>query len=64
MSTPATTPFARRWRGKMPNCQNCGGHVTDRYVRVFTPEDLDAPRVCPNCPDLTRDGNTVREKKT
>jgi len=48
----------------MPNCQNCGGHVTDRYVRVFTPEDLDAPRVCPNCPDLTRDGNTVREKKT
>jgi hypothetical protein len=48
----------------MPECANCGAHVTDRYVRVFAPEGSDDPRVCPSCPDLTRDGAGVREKKT
>ncbi|WP_420191770.1 DUF7563 family protein [Haloplanus salinarum] len=49
----------------MPECQNCGAHVTERYVRVFTPDDVDEPRVCPRCEDLTRDGDgTVRETRT
>jgi hypothetical protein len=48
----------------MPTCQNCGAHVTDAYARVFTPDGVDAPRVCPHCEDMTRDGNDVREKKT
>jgi len=48
----------------MPACQNCGDHVTARYVRVFTPDEYDAPRVCPNCEDLTRGRDGIREKKT
>lgn len=48
----------------MPECRNCGSHVTPDYARVFTPPDIDSPRVCPFCPDLTRDGSGVREKKT
>mgnify|MGYP000454070192 CR=1 FL=1 len=47
----------------MPQCQNCEAHVTERYVRVFAPDGVDAPRVCPRCEDLTRDGAGVREKK-
>lgn len=48
----------------MPTCQNCGSHVTADYVRVFTPDAVDEPRVCPNCEDKMRDGNGIREKKT
>jgi hypothetical protein len=48
----------------MPECQNCGGHVTNRYVRVFTPDEMDTPRMCPNCEDLTRGRDGIREKKT
>jgi len=48
----------------MAECQNCGTHVTDRYARVFTPPDVEEPRACPHCEDLTRDGDGVRETKT
>ena len=48
----------------MPECQNCGSHVTDVYVRVFTPDSIDEPRVCPNCEDMTRSREGVREKRT
>lgn len=47
----------------MPECQNCDAHVTEQYVRVFAPDGLDAPRVCPHCEDMTRDGPGIREKK-
>ena len=47
----------------MPTCQNCGGFVTERYVRVFAPDGMDHPRVCPNCEDMVRDGNDVREAR-
>jgi hypothetical protein len=40
----------------MPECQNCGGHVSERYVNVFEPEGVDHPRCCPQCPDLIRRG--------
>jgi hypothetical protein len=59
----AIVPGRQQLREKMPECQNCGSHATARYVRVFTPEEFDAPRACPNCPDLTRDGSDVRKKK-
>jgi hypothetical protein len=45
----------------MPECQNCGSHVTERYVRVFTPGEYDAPRVCPSCEDMTRGADGPRE---
>ncbi|WP_443984563.1 DUF7563 family protein [Halorientalis marina] len=48
----------------MPECQNCGSFVTEDYVRVFTPEVHDGPRVCPNCEDKIRDGNDVREARS
>jgi hypothetical protein len=48
----------------MPECANCGSHVTRDYVRVFTPPDVDIPRVCPECPDRIRDGNSVRQARS
>lgn len=48
----------------MPECQNCGSFVTAQYVRVFTPNEVDEPRVCPNCPDRLRDGAEVREARS
>lgn len=48
----------------MPECQNCGAFVTERYVRVFAPTDLDAPRCCPHCEDMTRTSDgTVRQRR-
>lgn len=47
----------------MPTCQNCGSFVTTDYVRVFTPNEIDRPRVCPDCEDLVRDGADVREAR-
>jgi len=49
--------------GNMPTCQNCGSFVTTDYVRVFTPNEVDRPRVCPACEDLVRDGAEVREAR-
>ncbi|WP_425601750.1 DUF7563 family protein [Haloplanus pelagicus] len=48
----------------MPECQNCGAHVTEQYVRVFTPDNVDAPRACPRCEDMTRSGSKPRESRT
>lgn len=48
----------------MPECKNCGSFVTDEYVRVFAPEGLSDPRVCPSCDDKVRDGADVREARS
>lgn len=45
----------------MPACANCGGFVTDAYVRVFAPSELETVRVCPECEDKARDGAEVRD---
>lgn len=47
----------------MPECANCGGHVTEQYVKVFKPEGVDEPRACPNCEDKVRSGAEVREAR-
>lgn len=47
----------------MPECQNCESFVTTQYSRVFTPDNVDSPRVCPYCPDKLRDGADVREAR-
>ncbi|WP_201293028.1 DUF7563 family protein [Halobacterium bonnevillei] len=47
----------------MPLCQNCESFVTKDYVRVFTPPEVTRPRVCPDCPDMVRDGADVREAR-
>jgi hypothetical protein len=39
----------------MPECQGCGGHVSERAFRVLYPEYLDAPDRCQNCGTF-RDG--------
>jgi len=48
----------------MPVCQNCESFVTSAYARVFTPSDVNNPRVCPNCEDKIRDGADVREARS
>lgn len=48
----------------MPECRNCGSHITDDYVRVFSADDRPGVRVCPNCPDLIREGSEVREARS
>ncbi|WP_340100284.1 DUF7563 family protein [Salinibaculum salinum] len=48
----------------MPDCQNCGAFVTKDYARVFTPNDMDEPRVCPECEDMIRDGSDVRKARS
>lgn len=50
-------------RRMMPECQNCGAFVTTAYARVFTPPGETAPRVCPDCPDMVRDGADVRKAR-
>ncbi|EFW91091.1 hypothetical protein ZOD2009_15916 [Haladaptatus paucihalophilus DX253] len=47
----------------MPRCDNCGSFVTQQYVRVFTPDEVEKPRVCPYCEDLVRDGNEIRQAR-
>jgi hypothetical protein len=49
---------------RMPECQNCGSFVTPAYARVFTPVEVEEPRVCPSCEDMVRDGATVRKARS
>jgi hypothetical protein len=48
----------------MPECQHCGAFVSESYARVFTPEEVEQPRACPNCPDRKRgaDGRAQAKK--
>ena len=48
----------------MTECQNCGAFVTAAYARVFTPNGVEDPRVCPQCEDKIRDGSDVREARS
>ncbi|MEF8831832.1 MAG: hypothetical protein V5A23_09900 [Halobacteriales archaeon] len=48
----------------MPECRNCGSFVTRQYARVFAPNGMEDPRVCPHCEDRVRDGATVREARS
>lgn len=48
----------------MPQCQNCGAVVTERYVRVLSPRGVENPRCCPRCPDKLRQGSTVRDTRS
>lgn len=45
----------------MPQCENCDSFVTDQYVRVFAPNEMETVRVCPSCEDMVRDGAETRE---
>lgn len=48
-----------------PRCA-CGSFVSERYVRVFSPRDVDGEadvRACPHC-NLIRDRNGVREARS
>jgi len=45
----------------MPNCRNCGAHVSDRAVRVLYPEGVTEPNGCVNC-QVYIDGSYVEAK--
>jgi hypothetical protein len=47
----------------MPTCKGCGSTVSKSYVRVFSPDELDRPRACPNCPDKVRTGGEIRDAR-
>lgn len=59
-STAASNPGS----GPTRECQNCNNRVSAQYVKVNEPDGIEQPRCCPNCEDLIRDGNGVREKRT
>lgn len=48
----------------MAKCESCGEFVTEQYVRVFAPTGMNTVRVCPNCPDMVREGGNVRKAKS
>jgi NAD-dependent SIR2 family protein deacetylase len=48
----------------MPECANCGAVVTEQYVRVFAPNEMETVRACPQCPDVVREGGDVRAAKS
>lgn len=48
----------------MVECQNCGSFVTADYARVFAPDGMEEPRVCPHCEELIRDGSDVRQARS
>lgn len=37
----------------MPECDECGAHVSDDFQRVFSEPGSDVLRACPSCPDKT-----------
>jgi NAD-dependent SIR2 family protein deacetylase len=47
----------------MPECQNCGNHVTDDYCRVFVPDE-GAPEACPQCEDMIRANGKPRPARS
>jgi hypothetical protein len=48
----------------MAECENCDAFVTEQYVRVFAPTGMKTVRICPQCPDMVREGGDVREAKS
>lgn len=64
-ATDGGTATATAQTGARVTCQNCGNTVTRDYARVFSPDDIDGVRTCPDCPDLIREGDgTVRQKRS
>jgi len=48
----------------MPDCQNCGHHVSSDYVRVFAQPDADEVYCCPWCDTAIRRNGQLGEAKT
>ena len=62
-SSPSST--SRSSGSTSVECQNCGAHVSQSYADVFTPEDVEDPRVCPSCPDKIREGDgSIRDARS
>lgn len=63
--TDGGTATATAQTGARVTCQNCGSTVTRDYARVFSPDNVDGVRTCPDCPDLIREGDgTLRKKRS
>jgi len=46
----------------MPECENCGSHVSAEYQRVLGVDG--AVRVCPWCPDKIRRGGKIEDPRS
>lgn len=59
------TATATAQTGARVTCQGCGATVSRDYARVFSPDNVDGVRTCPDCPDLIREGDgTIRQKRS
>lgn len=50
----------------MPTCENCSSFVTERYLKVFAPDDWEDKkkvRACPSCDDKVRDKGQIRDAR-
>jgi len=64
-ASPTSAPESSPSSGGPLRCQNCGAHVSRSYADVFTPEDVEQPRVCPCCPDKIREHDgSVRDARS
>jgi transcriptional regulator with XRE-family HTH domain len=64
-ASPTSAPESSPSSGGPLRCQNCGAHVSRSYAAVFTPEDVEQPRVCPCCPDKIRERDgSVRDARS
>lgn len=48
----------------MPDCRNCGAHVTEAYVRVFARRGQDGVFCCPDCEDVVRRNGGVKTARS
>ncbi|WP_425557115.1 DUF7563 family protein [Haloarcula japonica] len=47
----------------MPVCENCDGHVSERFIRVFS-DDTGRVFACPNCSANAGIGEITRKRST
>ena len=45
----------------MPSCDNCGGHVSERFARVFA-DAAGKVHACPNCAANAGIGEVAKER--
>lgn len=54
-------PVETAGRDKMPECNHCGAHVSDRFARVFA-DEFGRIRACPQCSANAGIAEAARER--
>jgi hypothetical protein len=45
----------------MPDCDHCGGHVSDRFARVFA-DEFGTVHACPSCAPTESLGRVIHQR--